>query len=170
MLAQERFRSAAVLSGLRVAPLRFLGAPWNRSCARRKARGRVGFRALREGGVRSPSMLAPARFRCRFVRGRALIFTQKGTLLTILPSLRGLRGTGPPLAGRLGEGGAFALCARDGLDRLQCLLRNDSAAASCGVAQPGAVVLGATLESRVDCGCLIWDEKDAQYRCRRCIP
>ena len=49
----------------------------------------------------------------------------------VLPA--GLRGSGPALAGRLGVGGAFALCARGSGDRLQCSLRPDSAAASCGV-------------------------------------
>jgi hypothetical protein len=69
-----------------------------------------------------------------------------------------------------GKLGAFALRARGGFDRLQCSLRPDSADASCGVEATVALVLGTTLESRVDCGCPIWDEKDAQYRCRRCIP
>jgi hypothetical protein len=38
-----------------------------------------------------------------------------------------LRGIGPALAGRLGGGSAFALCARDLGDRLQCSLRPDPA-------------------------------------------
>jgi hypothetical protein len=107
----------------------------------------------------------------RFARGMGLIaFNARSGTIPLRCGFWGLRGTVPALAGRLGEGWAFALCAREGFDHLQCLLRPGSAAASCGVAQPGAVVLGATLESRVDCGCPIWDEEDAQYRCRRCIP
>ena len=35
----------------------------------------------------------------------------------------GVRGTVPARAGKLGRGSAFALCARGGLDRFQCLLR-----------------------------------------------
>jgi hypothetical protein len=42
-------------------------APRDRACARRKALGRRGFRAVREGWVCSPSMLASARSRCRWV-------------------------------------------------------------------------------------------------------
>ena len=42
-------------------------APRGRACARRKALERTGFRASREGMVCSPSMLAPARSRCRWV-------------------------------------------------------------------------------------------------------
>ena len=47
--------------------------------------------------------LAPDRSRCRLVvsnegRGQSHLFTQKGTLFTILMSLLGLRGTGPALA------------------------------------------------------------------------
>ena len=48
-------------------------------------------------------------------RGRSHLFTQKGTLSTLMLSLQGLRGTRPALAGKLGGGGAFALCARQGL-------------------------------------------------------
>ena len=45
----------------------------------------------------------------------------------------GRSGTVPALAGRLGEGGAFALCARDWGDRLQCSLRSGPAAPGvCG--------------------------------------
>jgi len=39
------------------------------------------------------------------------------------------RGTGPALAGKLGEGGAFALRARGRLDRFQCSLRPGPAGA-----------------------------------------
>ena len=42
------------------------------------------FRAVREGKVRSLPMLAPDRSRCASSRGRSHLFTQKGTLLTIL--------------------------------------------------------------------------------------
>jgi hypothetical protein len=78
-------------------------------------------------------MLAPARSRCRFGRGRSLTFTQKGPLYTILMPLQqdwgqavldrsgegmgvvgrvggcvlGLRGIGPALAGKLGGGWGF---------------------------------------------------------------
>jgi hypothetical protein len=62
-------------------------------------------------------------------RGQSRIFTQKGTLFTINASLKGLRGNCPALAGRLGEGRAFALCASGWGDRLQCSLRPDPAAA-----------------------------------------
>ena len=41
----------------------------------------------------------------------------------------GLRGTGPALAGKLGQGTAFALRAREGVDRFQCSLRSDPATA-----------------------------------------
>jgi hypothetical protein len=41
----------------------------------------------------------------------------------------GLRGIRPALAGKLEEGTAFALRARDGVDRFQCLLRSGPAAA-----------------------------------------
>ena len=41
-------------------------------------------------------------------RGRFNLFTQKGPLFTITVSLKGLRGNGPALAGRLGGGGDFA--------------------------------------------------------------
>jgi hypothetical protein len=41
----------------------------------------------------------------------------------------GLRGTRPALAGKLAGGTAFALGARDGVDRPQCLLRSGPAAA-----------------------------------------
>ena len=47
----------------------------------------------------------------------------------MMVSLKGLRGTVPTLAGRLGGEGAFALCARGGGDRLQCSLRPNPAAA-----------------------------------------
>ena len=61
-------------------------------------------------------------------RGQSHLFTQKGTLSTLLLSLQGLRGIGPALAGKRGGGGAFALCARDGFVRLQGSLRADPAA------------------------------------------
>ena len=80
-------------------------------------------------------MLAPARSRCCFGRGRSLTFTQKGTLYTILMPLQkdwgqavldrsgegmgvvgrvggcvlGLRGIVPALAGNVGTGWAIAL-------------------------------------------------------------
>ena len=49
-----------------------------------KLGGGFGFRASREGKVRSLPMLAPDRSRCASSRGRFHLFTQKGTLLTIL--------------------------------------------------------------------------------------
>ena len=83
---------------------------------------------MREGKVRSLPMLAPDRSRCASSRGRSHLFTQKGTLLTILEGLllptswgvsegsrrvvAGLRGTGPALAGKLGERMELSRCAR----------------------------------------------------------
>ena len=88
-------------------------APRERSCARRKAWGRTSFRALREGkGDRLQCSLRPDPA-AAWPRGRSRRFTQKGTLFTINAFLKGLRGNGPALAGRLGEGRAFALCARE---------------------------------------------------------
>jgi hypothetical protein len=46
----------------------------------------------------------------------------------------GSAGSGAPLAGKLGVGGAFALCARDEGDRFQCSLRPGPAAAGGCVA------------------------------------
>jgi len=59
-------------------------------------------------------MLAPDLSRCRpgavvGVGGQSHLFTQKGTLFTILMLLRWLRGSGPALAGNVGTGEAFAL-------------------------------------------------------------
>ena len=68
------------------------------------------FALSREGdqGVDVP-MLAPDLSRCRpGGRGRSYLFTQKGTLFTILMLLQWLRGSGPALAGNVGTGGAFA--------------------------------------------------------------
>ena len=50
-----------------------------------------------------------------------------------------LRETGPARAGKLGGGWVFALCARGGVDRFQCLLWPGPAAAVCllGVAVGG---------------------------------
>ena len=60
-LPRERYRGSVGLGG-------FWGlAPRDRACARRKARGRGCFRAMREGVRCSPSTLAPARSRCRWV-------------------------------------------------------------------------------------------------------
>ena len=63
-------------------------------------------------------------------RGRSHLFTQKGTLFTMLMSLPGLRGNGPALAGKLGKGWSFRAVREGGYDRFQCSLRPDSAAAS----------------------------------------
>ena len=74
------------------------------------------FALSREGdqGVDVP-MLAPDLSRCRpGGRGRSHLFTQKGTLFTILMLLQGLRGIGPALAGNVGTGGAFALSREGG--------------------------------------------------------
>ena len=86
------------------------------------------FRAVREGKVRSLPMLAPDRSRCASSRGRSHLFTQKGTLITIIEGLllptswgvsegsrrvvAGLRGPGPVLAGKLGERMELSRCAR----------------------------------------------------------
>jgi len=81
MLAPARFRCRWVAFGDRLpGELReqgtgcgpgvgrvFGGALRDRACARRKAWGRMSFRAMREGVGCSPSMLAPARSRCRWV-------------------------------------------------------------------------------------------------------
>ena len=66
----------------------------------------LGFRASREGMVCSPSMLAPARSRCRWVLLGTGYPLKLGTgcgerMRQVVGS--GLRGTVPALAGRLGE-------------------------------------------------------------------
>jgi hypothetical protein len=76
--------------------------------------------------------------------------------------LRSQEGSGKEELSRFARGmGLIAFNARSGTIPLP--LRS-------GLLNRGALVLGTTLESRVDCGCPIWDEKDAQYRCCRCIP
>jgi hypothetical protein len=79
----------------------------------------LGFRASREGTVCSPSMLAPARSRCRWgAFGDGLTKECSGDRLLgdseagWAGLFGGLRGTVPALAGRLWEGGVFALCAK----------------------------------------------------------
>ena len=104
------------------------GAPRNRSCARREARGRISHCAARRFFCGSLPMLAPARSRCRllgvwcgrgvrlsafgygcaerfwvFRRGGALWFWRWGGMPW------GLCGIDPALAGKLGGGSAFAL-------------------------------------------------------------
>ena len=70
----------------------------------------------------------PLRFAYLWLRGRSLIFTQKGPLQTIALCLLGLRGIGPALAGNVGTGWAFALCARGNSVRtFLCSLRTDPA-------------------------------------------
>ena len=49
----------------------------------------------------------PLRFAYLWLRGRSLIFTQKGPLQTIALCLLGLRGIGPALAGNVGTGWSF---------------------------------------------------------------
>jgi hypothetical protein len=73
----------------------------------------MSFRAVARGFCCSPPRLVPAR--SRFAR-----------------RIWWLRGIGPALAGRLGGGGAFALCAREFVVRLQCSFRPGPAAAGCG--------------------------------------
>ena len=79
-----------------------------------KLGGGFGFRASREGKVRSLPMLAPDRSRSASSRGRSHLFTQKGTLFTIIDGpllpkswgesegnrrvVAGLRGIGPATA------------------------------------------------------------------------
>ena len=79
-----------------------VGAPRDQSCARRERWDRKGFRAAARRGsgcrrsyARSGPVPLPPRGQGR---GRSHLFTQKGTLFTILMSLLGLRGTGPALA------------------------------------------------------------------------
>ena len=79
-----------------------VGAPRDQSCARRERWDRLGFRAAARRGsgcrrsyARSGPLPLPPRGQGR---GRSHLFTKKGTLLTILMSLLGLRGTGPALA------------------------------------------------------------------------
>ena len=79
-----------------------VGAPRDQSCARRERWDRLGFRAAARRGsgcrrsyARSGPLPLPPRGQGR---GRSHLFTQKGTLFTILMSLLGLRGTGPALA------------------------------------------------------------------------
>ena len=87
------------------------GALRDRSCARRERRDRRSFRAVARGesgcgrsNARSgPIPLPPG------VGGQSHLFTQKGTLFTILMLLQWLRGSGPVLAGNVGAGGVFAL-------------------------------------------------------------
>ena len=66
-------------------------------------------------------------------RGRSHLFTQKGTLFTLLMSLPGLRGNGPALAGKLWKGWSFRAVREGGFDRFQCSLRPGPAAARGGV-------------------------------------
>ena len=98
------------------------------------------FRAVREGGVdRFQCSLRPdpaaavffgsAGPGLRNCRGRSHLFTQKGTLSTLLLSWQGLRGTRPALAGKLWKGWSFRAVREGGFDRFQCLLRPDPAAA-----------------------------------------
>jgi hypothetical protein len=107
---------------------RFFGAllgraPRDRSCARREARGRIGFRAVREGRF--------DRFQCLLRPGPAAAGARWVNRVTGLKWANGgqapqwggfsvrcwvvLRGTGPARAEKLGGGWAFALCARGGL-------------------------------------------------------
>jgi hypothetical protein len=69
------------------------GAPRDQPGARREARGRGRFRAVREGMrvIASRAGFGPIPLRCGF---------------------GGFRGTSPASAGKLGEGDVFALCAR----------------------------------------------------------
>jgi len=102
-------------------------APRDQACARRETLERMELsRCARGGGFdRFQCSLRPdpaaavffgsAGPGLRNCRGRSHLFTQKGTLSTLLLSWQGLRGTRPALAGKLGGGGAFALCAREGL-------------------------------------------------------
>ena len=98
-LPRERYRGSVGLGG-------FWGlAPRDRACARRKARGRGCFRAMREGVRCSPSTLAPARSRCRWVA-----FVDRLLLLVRdrLPGELRKQGTGcGPGVGRV-FGGAYA--------------------------------------------------------------
>ena len=65
---------------------------------------------MKEGSC-NPSLLIntePPGLDCQIHRrGRSHLFTQKGTLFTMLMSLPGLRGNGPALAGKLWKGWSF---------------------------------------------------------------
>ena len=138
-----------------------VGAPRDRSCARRERGDRRSFRALaltgsgcRRSNARSgPIPLPPVRawwvaicwsfgigrLGLRFIDG--LRFLGAGCVVGLAMGLSrgwGLRGIGPALAGNVGTGGAFALRARGEGDRFQCSLRPDPAAA-------GACVVGGYL-------------------------
>ena len=80
-----------------------MGAPRDRSCARRKARGRLGFSRCARGAlvIASKARSGPIPLRLAYLCGRS----QEGS----------------------GEDGAFALCARGFGDRFQGLLRTDPA-------------------------------------------
>ena len=98
-LPRERYRGSVGLGG-------FWGlAPRDRACARRKTRGRGCFRAMREGVRCSPSTLAPARSRCRWVAfGDRLLLLVRDRL----PGELRKQGTGcGPGVGRV-FGGAYA--------------------------------------------------------------
>ena len=102
-LPRERYRGSVGLGG-------FWGlAPRDRACARRKARGRGCFRAMREGVRCSPSTLAPARSRCRWVAfGDRLLLLVRDRLSGVAfgDRLPGGLGTGcsRPVPLRLGVG------------------------------------------------------------------
>jgi hypothetical protein len=100
------------------------GLSRDRSCARRERGGRSGFRAVREGVSgcgRSNARSGPVPLPLRgSVVGLALGVSRGWEFRRIVPAL----------AGKLGGGGAFALCAMGRLDRFLCLLRPGPAAAS----------------------------------------
>ena len=103
-------------------------APRDGSCARQEARGRIGFRAAREGeGVIAsnagygPIPLPP--WGCRHGH------RERGLAAVCVVGWHGLRGTGPAPDRKLGGGSAFALCARGEGDRFQRGLRTHPAAA-----------------------------------------
>ena len=91
---------------------------------------------MREGGFdRFQCLLRPGPAPLvapRNCRGRSHLFTQNGTLSTLLLSWQGLRGTGPARAGKLWKGWAFRAVREGGFDRFQCLLRPDPAALRLG--------------------------------------
>ena len=89
-------------------------APRDRSCARRERWDRRSFRAVARGGIRVSTFQCSLRPDPAAAGGRSHLFTQKGTLFTILMLLQGLRGIGPALAGNVGTGGAFALSREGG--------------------------------------------------------
>ena len=82
----------------------------------------------------------------------------------------GLRGTRPARAAKLKGGTAFALRARDGVDRLQCLLRSGPAAARVARRSEPAPDHPATFAPKP--GTLVahqpgsWRERKVFYRCR----